>query len=220
MKDRASSQARRPFLLGLAFPRVVRPAGRAGLRAARHRHNHVKDLLAIDFLVVPTVRFWVLFVLVLLHHHRRRVVHFGVTECPTARWTAQRIVEASPWDEAPLSPLKDWDGVYGKHFRDRVRGMGIEEVMTAPQSPWQNAYAERLIGSIRRQCLDHIIVFNEDHLRGVLRSYFSYYHDWRTHLCLDMDCPEPRGIQSVDAGDVIEIPQVGGLHRHYERRAA
>ena len=94
--------------------------------------------------------------------------------------------------------------------------MGIEEVMTAPQSPWQNPYAERLIGSIRRECLDYVIVLNEEHLRRVLRSYFSYYHDWRTHLALDMDCPRPREIQRVEAGEVIEVPEVGGLHHHYD----
>lgn len=98
--------------------------------------------------------------------------------------------------------------------------MGIEEVMTAPQSPWQNAYAERLIGSNRRECLDHMIVLNEDHLRRVLRSYFTYYHRWRTHLSLGMDCPESRGIQSAEVGEIIAVPEVGGLHHHYERRAA
>ena len=182
--------------------------------------NHAKELVAIDFFVVPTVRFKVLFVLVVLRHHRRQVVHFGVTEHPTAQWTAQQIVEAFPWGDAPRYLLRDRDGVYGKHFRDRVRGMGIEEVIIAPQSPWQNAYAERLIGSIRRECLDHVIVLNEDHLRRVLRSYFSYYHDWRTHLSLEMDCPEPRDIQGAEGGEIIEVPEVGGLHHHYERRAA
>lgn len=183
-------------------------------------NNHVDDLVAIDFFVVPTVRFKVLFVLVVLRHHRRRVVHFNVTENPTAEWTARQIVEAFPWDDAPRYLLRDRDGVYGKHFRNRVRGMGVAEVMTAPQSRWQNAYAERLIGTIRRECLDHVIVLNEEHLRRVLRSYFSYYHDWRTHLSLDMDCPEPRQIQDAQEEEVLEVPAVGGLHHHYERRAA
>ena len=183
-------------------------------------NNHACDLVAIDFFVVPTVRFRVLFVLVVLAHQRRRVVHFNVTENPTAEWTAQQIVGASPWDEAPRYLLRDRDGVYGSRFRQRVRSMSIEEVMTAPQSPWQNAYAERLIGSIRRECLDDVIVLGEDHLRRVLRSYFSYYHDWRTHLSLEMGCPEPRGIQCVEAGVVVEVPEVGGLHHHYERRTA
>ena len=98
--------------------------------------------------------------------------------------------------------------------------MGIEEVIIAPRSPWQNPYAERLIGSIRRECLDHVIVLSEDHLRRVLRSYFSYYHGWRTHLSLEMDCPRPRMVQTLEAGEIVEVPQVGGLHHHYERRAA
>ena len=101
-----------------------------------------------------------------------------------------------------------------------VRGMGIEEVIIAPQSPWQNPYAERLIGSIRRECLDHVIVLSDNHLRRVLRSYLDYYHDWRTHLSLDMDCPEPREVQGAEAGEVVEVPEVGGLHHHYEPRAA
>jgi transposase InsO family protein len=182
--------------------------------------NHAEDLVAINFFVVPTIRFRVLFVLVVLAHHRRRVLHFNVTENPAAQWTAQQIAEAFPWGEVPRYLLRDRDGVYGKHFRDRVRGMGIEEVTIAPQSPWHNAYAERLIGSVRRECLDHVIVLNEEHLRRVLRSYFSYYHDWRTHLSLDMDCPEPRDIQGAEAGKITEVPEVGGLHHHYERRAA
>jgi len=107
-----------------------------------------------------------------------------------------------------------------KRFRDRVRGMGLQEVITAPRSPWQNAHAERLIGSIRRECLDHAIVLSENHLRRALRSYFSYYHRWRTHLSLEMDCPQPRRVQSFEAGEVTEVPEIGGLHHHYERRAA
>ena len=143
-----------------------------------------------------------------------------MTENPTAQWTAQQLAEAFPWEDVPRYLLRDRDGVYGHRFRERVRGMGIEEVIIASHSPWQNAYAERLIGSIRRECLDHVIVLSEDHLRRVLRSYFSHYHGWRTHLSLDMDCPEPRTVQDAEAGEIIEVPEVGGLHHHYERRAA
>jgi putative transposase len=157
---------------------------------------------------------------VVLRHHRRQVVDFNVTEHPTAEWTARQIVEAFPWDDAPCYLLGDRDGVYGKHFRNRVGGMGIEEVTIAPHSPWQNPYVERLIGSIRRECLDQVIVLNEDHLTRALRSYFRYYHQWRTHLAFDMDCPKPRDIQDAEAGAIIEVPEVGGLHHHYERRAA
>ena len=182
--------------------------------------NHVKDLVSIDFFVVPTVRFKVLFVLVMLAHHRRRVIHFNVTEHPTEAWTAQQIVEAFPWDEAPRFLLRDRDRVYGSAYRERVKKMGIEEALIAPSSPWQSPYAERLIGSIRRECLNHVIVMNERHLKRILSGYFDYYHRWRTHLSLNMDCPEPRPIQPPEQGNVFEFPEVGGLHHRYVRRAA
>lgn len=182
--------------------------------------NHVHDLVALDFFTVPTVTFKVLFVLVILAHERRRVVHFNITEHPTAQWTLQQVVEAFPWDEAPRYLLRDRDRIYGAAFRQRMQHMGIEEVLTAPQSPWQNPYVERLIGSIRRECLDHVVVLHERHLQRILTSYFAYYHRWRTHLSLAMDCPEPRPVHAPDHGRVIAIPEVGGLHHHYERMAA
>jgi putative transposase len=182
--------------------------------------NHVQDLVALDFFVVPTVTFRVLFVLVILAHERRRIVHFNVTEHPTAQWTAQQVVEAFPWDEAPRYLLRDRDRIYGTHFRRRVRHMGIKEVVTAPHSPWQNPYVERLIGSIRRECLDQVIVLHERHLQRLLTDYFAYYHHWRTHLSLAMDCPKSRPIQPPDRGQVIAVPEAGGLHHHYERVAA
>ena len=182
--------------------------------------NHVQDLVALDFLVVPTVRHTVLFVLVILAHERRRVVHFNITEHPTAQWTAQQVVDAFPWDEAPRYLLRDRDRIYGAYFQQRVRHMGIEEVLIAPKSPWQNPYVERLIGSIRRECLDHLIVLHERHLRRLLTEYFYYYHHWRTHRALEMDCPVSRPLQRPELGPIMEIPEVGGLHHHYERRAA
>ncbi len=182
--------------------------------------NHLKELVSIDFFVVPTLRFRVLFVLVVLAHHRRRVVHFNVTEHPTAEWTAQQMVEAFPWETSPKYLLRDRDNVYGAEFRKRVHGLGVEEVLIAPRKPWQNPFAERIIGSIRRECLDHVIVLNERHLKRILSSYLNYYHTWRTHLSLEMDTPEPRPVQPPDLGRVIEFPDVGGLQRHYERRAA
>lgn len=182
--------------------------------------NHVQDLVAMDFLVVPTVTFRVLFVLVILAHDRRRIVHFNVTEHPTAQWTAQQVVEAFPWDEAPRYLLRDRDRIYSGAFRRRVKHMGVKEVLTAPQSPWQNPYVERLIGSIRRECLEQVIVLHERHLQRILTGYFAYYHSWRTHLSLRMDCPKPRPIQPPGHGQVIAVPEVGGLHHHYERGAA
>jgi transposase InsO family protein len=183
-------------------------------------NNHVKDLIALDFFTVPTVTYKVLFVLVILAHERRRIVHINVTEHPTAAWTAQQVVEACPWEESPRYLLRDRDSIYGPSFRQRGHSMGIEEVLIAPRSPWQNPYVERLIGSIRRDLLNHVIVLNEAHLRRLLTVYSMYYLRFRTHLSLDMDCPEPRPVAPPEVGEVIEVPEVGGLHPHYERRAA
>ncbi len=182
--------------------------------------NHVQDLVSLDFFVVPTVTHKVLFVLLILVHPRRRVVHVNVTEHPTAQRTAQQIVDAFPWDDAPRYLLRDRDSVYGATFRQRIRNMGIEDIMTAPRSPWQNPYVERLIGSIRRECLDHVVVLHERHLRHVLRSYMAYYHYWRTHRSLDMDPPVPRPVQPPELGPVWEVPEVGGVHHHYARQVA
>ena len=182
--------------------------------------NHFKELVSIDFFTVPTAAFRVLFVLVILAHDRRRVLHFNVTEHPTAEWTAQQIVEAFPEDSSPRYLIRDRDQIYGEDFRQRVAGMQIEEVLTAAHSPWQNAYVERLIGSIRRECLHHVIVLGERHLRRTLQSYFEYYHCTRTHLSLAKDAPEPRAIQRPEMGEVVEIAEVGGLHHRYERRGA
>ena len=182
--------------------------------------NHVKEVVFLDFFTVPTATFRVLFVLLVLSHSRRRVVHFNVTEHPTTVWTAQQLVEAFPEDSTPRYLIRDRDKVYGDPFRERVAGTGIEEVMTAPQSPWQSPFVERLIGSIRRECLDHIIVLGEKHLLRILKSYFVYYHRSRTHLSLAKDTPEPRPIQPPETGEVVQLPEVGGLHHRYERRAA
>jgi len=194
--------------------RPVSPSWRAFLK------NHLTELAALDFFTVPTVGFKVLFVLIVLAHNRRKVIHFNVTEHPTAGWTGQQIVEAFPWDSAPKYLLRDRDAVFGSCFQQRVANLGMEQVLTAPRSPWQNPYAERVIGSIRRECLDHVIVFSEDHLRRLLATYFRYYHRWRTHLSLDMDCPDARPVQPPRWGEIIAVPEVGGLHHHYERVAA
>jgi len=182
--------------------------------------NHVRDLVSLDFFTVPTARLRVLFVLVVLAHHRRHVVHFNVTEHPTAHWTAQQIVDAFPDDSAPSYLLRDRDQVYGQQFRHRVKGMGIDEVLTAPHSPWQNPFAERLIGSVRRECLNHTVVLGEQHLRRILTAYFAYYHRARTHLSLDKDAPDVRPVELPAAGRIVQIPEVGGLHHRYVRRAA
>jgi hypothetical protein len=181
--------------------------------------NHVPDIVAVDFFTVPTATFRILFTFVVLRHDRRRIVHFNVTAHPTAEWTAQQIIEAFPEDSAPRFLIRDRDGIYGLSFRTRVANMGIEEVPTAPRSPWQSPYVERLIGSIRRECLNHFIVLNERHLRRILSSYFTYYHESRTHLSLDRNSPIPRDVEPPERGRVIAIPQVGGLHHRYRRAA-
>jgi transposase InsO family protein len=180
----------------------------------------MKDMVAVDFFVVPTVFFRMLFVFVILSHDRRRPVHFAVTEHPMAVWTARQLLQAFPWDSGPRYLLRDRDGIYGEKFREAANWLGIREVLTAPQSPWQNAYVERLIGSIRRECLDHVVILNEAGLRRVLKSYFDYYERSRTHLSLGKDSPISRPIQPAAMGRVVEIPQVGGLHHRYERIAA
>ena len=195
-------------------PKVPSPTWRSFLQ------NYLTDIVAIDMFVVATATFQILYVLIVLSHDRRKVVHFEVTENPTQDWLARQMTEAFPWDTAPRYLMRDRDASFGEAFRYRVKAMGIKEVVTAPRSPWQNPYVERIIGSIRRECLEHIIVFNEGHLRNVLSSYFQYYHKTRTHLSLDKDCPEPRPIQPPSAGKIIAFPEMGGLHRRYERRAA
>ena len=182
--------------------------------------NHVGQLVSIDFFTVATIRLQVLYVFIVLAHDRRRVIHFNVTQHPTAGWAAQQIIEAFPEDRAPRFMVRDRDGIYGEAFRSRVEGMNIEEICIAPRSPWQNCFVERMIGSIRRECLNHVIVLNENHLRRLLKDYFRYYHESRTHLSLNKDAPGCRPIQSNKSERIIQIPQVGGLHHRYERHAA
>ena len=174
--------------------------------------NHLRSLVSVDFFTVPTVRFQVLYVFLVLAHDRRRILHFGVTAHPTAEWTAQQLREAFPWDSAPRYLLRDRDQIFGKDFVDQVKALGIKQVLSAPRSPWQRAYVERLIGSIRRECLDHVIVFGERSLHRTLTAYCAYYHRWRTHLSLGKDAPQSRRIQPPAEGAVVEIREVGGLH--------
>ena len=176
------------------------------------------SLVSVDFFIVPTVTFKVLSVFVVLVHDRRRVVHCNMTDAPTAQWTTQQLVEAFPWETAPRYLLRDSDAVYGVLFSSRVQSLGMREVKTAPRSPWQNPYVERLIGTLRRECLDHVVVLNETHLRRLLRDYLAYYPRVRTHLSLEKDSPEPRPTERLDQGR-IEMPMVGGLHHRYTRQA-
>ncbi len=181
--------------------------------------NQAPDLACIDFFIVPTVTFQILYVLVVLRLERRQVIHFNVTEHPTSQWTGQQIVEAFPWRKAPRYLLRDRDSIYGARFRSRVAALGMKEVLTAPRSPWQNPYVERLIGSIRRKCLDLVIVYNDRHLQWLLRSYLVYYHTARTHLSLGKQSPQPRQVQDQGQGKIIAFPHLGGLHHEYRRAA-
>ena len=154
--------------------------------------NHVKSMVSVDLFVVPTIRFQILYTFLVLAHDRRRILHFGVTAHPTAERTAHQLREAFPWGSAPRYLLRDQDRIFGHEFAEQVKAMGIKQVLSAPRSPWQRACVERVTGSIRRECLDHIIVFSEGSLRRTLTAYFTYHHQWCTHLSLDKDAPQIR----------------------------
>jgi transposase InsO family protein len=181
--------------------------------------NHIGQILAADFFVIPTATYRLVFVLVLLAHDRRRIRHVAVTAHPTAAWTAQQLREAFPWNEAPRYLIHDRDHAFDR-LGATAKAMGIEEVLTAPHAPWQNAFVERFIGSARRECFDHVIVFNEAGLQRLMTLYRSYYEPSRTHLSLDKDTPIPRPVTPPGDGVVVTIEEVGGLHHRYERRAA
>jgi transposase InsO family protein len=177
--------------------------------------NHSAGIGAMDFLIVPTVGFRLLFVLVILRHERRRLISLSVRAHPTADWIARQITDAFPWDEAPEYMIRDRDGCYGPAVTERLSAMGIRDHPTARRSPWQNGHAERLIGSIRRECLDHIVVFGEAHLRRILVGYAGYYNELRTHLSLGKDSPRRRQTQRL--GQLAAQPILGGLHHQYCR---
>ena len=177
--------------------------------------NHAPDIAAMDLLVIPTIGFDLLYAFVIVRLDRRELVWINVTTNPTAEWIARQITEAFPWDDAPQYLIRDRDRIYGAVVTRRLRAMGIRDKPTAPASPWQNGFAERLIGSIRRECLDHIVVFGEAHLRRILRSYACYYNEIRTHRSLDKDAPASRPVQRT--GIISSHPILGGLHHHYVR---
>ena len=181
--------------------------------------NHRAQLVAADFFVVPTATCRLLFVLVILAHERRRIVHVAVTAHPPAAWTAQPLREAFPWDEAPRYVLHDRDHAFDG-WADTAKAMGMDDLLTAPRFPWQNAYVERFIGSARRECLDHVIVCSATGLPRLRHRYTAYDERSRTHLSLDKDAPIPRPIEPPSEGRIVAIPQVGGLHHRYERHAA
>lgn len=182
--------------------------------------NHAKDTISLDFFTVPTATFRILFVLLVLSNDRRRILRFNVTAHPTAHWTARQLLEACGFDETPKYLIRDRDKTYGREFQRWARALGVKEMMTAPRSPWQNPYAERVIGTVRRDCLDHVVVLGERHLKRILSEYVSYYNDTRTHLSLEKDSPAGRPVRGPEEGSVIALPRVGGLHHEYLRAAA
>jgi transposase InsO family protein len=182
--------------------------------------NHRSEIVAIDFLTVPTATFRVLYVFVVLSLDRRRIVHFNVTDSPTAEWTSLQLNQAFPFDTSTRYVIRDRDSIYGEKVVATLRALGIDDKVISYQSPWQNGYVERVIGTIRRECLDHVIVFDKRHLRRLLREYIAYYHVSRTHLGLGKDAPEPRAVQPRGMGAVVSEPVLGGLHHRYWRQAA
>jgi transposase InsO family protein len=177
--------------------------------------NHADGIASIDLFVVPTLSFRLLYGFLVLRHRRCRIMWLRATANPTAEWIARQLTEACGWEAAPDYIVRDRDCAYGKAYVRRLRAMGIRDRPTAPRSPWQNASAERLIGSIRREVLDHLVVFGERHFRWVLLSYMTYYNETRTHLSLDKDAPVPRKVQGI--GRILAVPHLGGLHHQYVR---
>jgi len=177
--------------------------------------NHAPDIAAMDLFVAPTIGFDLLYAFVIVRLDRRDLVWINVTTSPTAEWIARQLTEAFPWDEAPRYLIRDRDRIYGAIVTRRMRAMGIRDKPTAPASPWQNCFAERLIGSIRRECVDHLIVLSEAHLRRILRAYALYYNEIRTHRSLDKDAPISRPVQRI--GNISSRPILGGLHHQYVR---
>jgi transposase InsO family protein len=177
--------------------------------------NHADGIASLDLFVVPTISFQLLYGLLILKHGRREILCLAATAHPSAEWISRQLMEAYGWEEGPRYMIRDRDRVYGEVFIRRLRAMGIRDRPTAPQSPWQNGYCERLIGSIRRECRDHIVVFGERHLRHVLGGYANYYNRTRTHLSLNKDSPVSRAVDSF--GRISHVPILGGLHHQYVR---
>jgi transposase InsO family protein len=179
--------------------------------------NDLHETLAIDFAVVPTVTFGIVYMFFVLSLERRRVLHFNVTRHPTAAWTAQQVVEACAFDLLGRLVIRDNDKIYGAYFQSRIDGLGLEQIRTAFRSPWQNGFAERRVGSLRRDCLDHVIAVSESQLQRVIRLYVEYYHNDRMHLGLEKDTPEGLSVEPRETGEVVAIPRLGGLHHRYSR---
>jgi len=179
--------------------------------------NHMRDAAAIDMFVVVTLSFRLLYAVVIVTHYRREILHTDVTEHPTQEWLAKTILQAFEKNPKPKYLVRDRDCCYGRKFSQQLRALGIREQVIPRHSPWANPFVERLIGSIRRECLNHVVIINEDHLRRILQEYVHFYNHCRTHMSIDKDCPIHRPKQSIQkAGQIVAIPHLGGLHHHYE----
>jgi transposase InsO family protein len=194
---------------------MVRRSGGSSQGWRTFLHNHRDGIVSVDLLTAPTIGFERLYAFVILRHLRREIVRIAVTKHPTAEWLARQITEAFPWDGAPVILIRDNDKAFGIVFQRRVRAMGIRDHPITPRSPWQNGYVERVIGSIRRECLDHMIVMGEAHLQRTLDSYADYYNSVRTHLALDKNAPVCRPVRGI--GEIQVRPILGGLHHQYVR---
>jgi transposase InsO family protein len=182
--------------------------------------QHAKEITSVDFFSVPTATMRTLCVLLVLSHDRRKILGFAVTDSPTGAWAAEVIIRALDFEGAPRTVLRDQDHKFGDDFNALLDAAGLQQLRSAYRCPWQNGYVERVIGTIRRECLDHVIIFNERHLRRVLLEYVAYYNSSRTHLGLAKDCPEERAIEASSEGHIVALPVLGGLHHRYTRRAA
>ena len=180
-------------------------------------NNHLTESIAIDFVVVPTITFKLFYVFVVLDLRRRRILQLRATRYPTAEWAGQQLVEALPWESEHRFLFRDGDGIYGNEFRSRAESLGLEEVVSARGSPWQNGYAERVIGTLRRECLDHVIVTGEGQLQNVLVEFEHYYNEARTHMSLSKDSPNGRRTWSIGDGPLLTTAFFGGLHHRYDR---
>jgi putative transposase len=197
-------------------PRPRRPPSQTWKTFVR---NHLAGTIAIDFLTVPTATFGILYVFLVLSLERRRLLHINVRAHPLATWTAQQIVEAIGFDAHVVRLVRDRDAIYGTEFDRRVDNLGIEQIRIAPRSPWQNGFAERCVGTLRCELLDHVTVLGERHLLRLVRQYVAYYNSDRPHMSLGGDSPVTRDVELPRAGNVIALPRVGGLHRRYVRAA-